>query len=193
MGRECLKRNIDAEYSSRDPGQFPARLPESFIAGLLPRCVPEFAMMPSYERQTFEAMAESFNTSGQTAALAPFAAMKQREADARKAADKAELARSEPPLLRAYGLCVRAHAARLAVATGEPAPDIVQASFAACIPQKVELIELHRRLGDPGFAEAWPYVEQNLAPRLTLDILNARARPVAPAPLNPPPTRQLDT
>ena len=114
----------------------------------------------------------------------------EREKGAKKAAEnQAALKREEPAVWAALHECAFGGAARLALASDEPAETIVAATFAACRPQRTALIELHKRYGDLSLTdELMDKVEARVAGALVLEVIRARAAKSAPAaPITPTP------
>jgi hypothetical protein len=102
---------------------------------------------------------------------------KQRAiADAQAAEDKAKLKAAEPPVFANYRNCIFGNAARLALISNEPAETVARASYAACRPQRVLLLELHKRYGDPGFDDdRMNRIEDRVVGALMLTVIKARA------------------
>jgi len=82
-----------------------------------------------------------------------------------------------------YFLCLEGHAKLLALASDEAADLVAQASLSACPAERAAIFEVQRRYGDDWDEEAMKAMDNELAKKLLLEIVEIRAeRNVSPAP-----------
>ena len=203
--QECLKQNIEprvADAWADSPNKGPDFDKERDLIGVsLEKCFPSefhrkvssdplakygymWGPSPRYE--------EMFADELLSLTKAPYIAARDaadNEVMAKKVADdKTKLKQEEPALLASYRGCIFANAARLAVVSEEPAEAVVGATYAACWPQRMALLDLHRRYGDLQFDErVMDRIEGGLAGTLMLTVIQARsAKHEAPPSQIPP-------
>jgi len=164
---------------------------EEIPEAALEKCVPSYEAGSRYNGSFAQTFADNAYRQAKQKYLDQIGDI-QRDRDAKKAvANQAALKREEPALWAGLHTCAFEGAARLALASDEPAETIVAATFALCRPQRTALIELHRLYGDLVFTdEMMDKVETRVAGALVLEVIRARATKAAsPSPPLPVPPR----
>ena len=115
-------------------------------------------------------------------------AKREVAAQIEKLAPKAKAEKADEDQVGAnYFLCLERHAKVLALASGEAADIVAQASLSACPAERAAVFEGHRRYDDIFDEGAMKAMESLLVQRLLLEIVATRAqRNVTPLPAPQP-------
>jgi hypothetical protein len=158
------------------------------VSSAIDQCVVGFDLQDSNTQWVFRADASVFAMEAQSKALKAWSERRHESYAAKAAESQAKLKAEEPAILAIYRNCIFASAARLAVVSEEPAEVVVRATYAACRPQRMALIDLHKRYDDSGFDdERMDRIEDRVAGALMLTVMRARAEQRGPPPTQIPP------
>jgi hypothetical protein len=188
--KQCLTaelKRIAAETYAGTRDDPPDRSFDEMTDLAIIRCIPDLRTRPSRVQHTarMNIVVMAMHESG--AALKNWIDRRRKNFDA-KAGDQVKLKEEEPATIAAWRACLTKNAQQLALTSDQPVQSIARDSFAACKAQRDNVIELHKRYGEPGFdAAIMDEVEHGLTNILMLDVMRARAGNTTPERPSPQP------